>query len=120
MALALGCFGALAGCSAGNSGGGEPGIGTGDVAAVAGESPSAGPPVADEATYINALRNLDAGLVTDEKAALDNGYELCRGAEQGASTSDQVGGAIELFEVDGRTGQRIVAIATTNLCRAPA
>lgn len=79
-----------------------------------------GLPKGDEATYLKAMRVLDAGLVADEKAALDNGYNLCLDARNGMSTSEQVNDAINLFQTDVKKAQRILSIATANLCEPPA
>jgi len=84
------------------------------------ESASNGLPEGDEATYLKALGKLDATLVADPKTAVDNGYNLCLDITNGMTTSEQVGDAINLFQTDAKKGQRIVAIATTNLCKAPA
>ncbi|MGK5685436.1 DUF732 domain-containing protein [Actinoplanes sp. URMC 104] len=77
-------------------------------------------PKGDEATYLKALRALDANLVADEKTAVDNGYNLCQDSANGMSTSEQVADAENLFQVDAKKGQRIVAIAASNLCKTPA
>ncbi|MBM2620009.1 hypothetical protein JIG36_31300 [Actinoplanes sp. LDG1-06] len=77
-------------------------------------------PKGDEATYLKALRALDANLVADEKTAVDNGYNLCRDAVNGMTVAEQLNDAINLFQVDATKGQRILAIATTNLCQTPA
>ncbi len=77
-------------------------------------------PKGDEATYLKALGALDAALVADQKTAVDNGYNLCQDAANGMTTGDQVKDAVNLFQVDVKKGQRIVAIAMTNLCKTPA
>ncbi|GAB2575379.1 hypothetical protein Aab01nite_14450 [Paractinoplanes abujensis] len=76
-------------------------------------------PKGDEATYLKAMRALDAGLVADEKTAIDNGYNLCMDAKNGMTTADQINDAINLFQTDIKKAQRILAISTTNLCKAP-
>ncbi|MBL7259139.1 DUF732 domain-containing protein [Paractinoplanes lichenicola] len=77
-------------------------------------------PKGDEATYLKALRALDAGLVADEQTAIDNGYNLCTDAKNGMTTGEQVSDAISMFQTDVTKGQRILAIAMTNLCKPPA
>ncbi len=76
-------------------------------------------PKGDEATYLKALRALDANLVADEKTAIDNGYNLCTDVKNGMTSGEQVSDAVSMFQVDVKKGQRILAIAITNLCKTP-
>ncbi|GID28495.1 hypothetical protein C8E87_6601 [Paractinoplanes brasiliensis] len=78
-----------------------------------------GVPKGDEATYLKALRAIDPALVADEKTAIDNGYNLCLDARNGMTTGEQVNDAISLFETDVKKAQRVLSIATANLCETP-
>ncbi|MCY1139607.1 DUF732 domain-containing protein [Actinoplanes sp. Pm04-4] len=77
-------------------------------------------PKGDEETYLAALTKLDAKLTADKQAALDNGYNICTDFTNGMTTSETVIDAISLFSVDAKKGQKIVAIAKTNLCKPSA
>jgi hypothetical protein len=84
------------------------------------QAAEAGLPKGDEQTYLTALTAVDAKLTADKKAALDNGYNLCTDFTNGMTTSETVIDAIDMFQVDAKKGQKIVAIAKTNLCKPSA
>ena len=73
-------------------------------------------PKGDEEKYLGALTSLDTKLTADKQAAIDNGYNLCVDFTNGMTTSETVIDAIDLFQVDAKTGQKVVAIAKTHLC----
>lgn len=109
---AVGGLSALAGCS-----GDDDGKDKGAAPAGVSDTTTASLPKGDEATYLKAIRALDAKLVGDEKTALDNGYNLCQDKANGMTTSEMADDAISLFQTDVRKAQKIVAITQTNLCR---
>ena len=100
---------ALGGCSGGDDGA--------DEATGVSDTTTTVLPKGDEATYLKAMRALDAKLVADEKTAVDSGYNLCQDRVNGMTIEAMVDDAAGLFQVDVRKAQKIVAIASTNLCK---
>ncbi|MBU2664357.1 DUF732 domain-containing protein [Actinoplanes bogorensis] len=111
-------LGSLSACSGGDDTKSDTSGGNPSAAAVKDVAGSL--PKGDEATFIKALRALDPALVKDEQTAIDNGYNLCQDAKNGMTVSEQVTDATNLFSTNAKNGQRIVAIATTNLCKPAA
>ena len=66
--------------------------------------------------YLTALRQLDAALVTDQRAAVDRGAETCLDIADKKPEKEQEQNVASRFAVDPAQAKKILAVAKSNLC----
>jgi predicted small lipoprotein YifL len=66
--------------------------------------------------YLTALGQLDAGLVADQRAAVDRGAETCLDIADKKPENEQEQNVASRFAVDPAQAKRILAVAKSNLC----
>jgi type IV pilus biogenesis protein CpaD/CtpE len=101
----------LAGCSK------TPSSGVGAAPADPGPSASVDAGTMDAtAAYLTALGAVDKKLVTDTRAALDNGMETCVDIDERKADADQEKNVATRFSVTAAEAKKILAVAKDNLC----
>jgi hypothetical protein len=66
--------------------------------------------------YLTALGKLDQKLVADQRAALDDGMNVCVDIEQKKTTAEQERNVAAQFEVDAAQAKKILEVTKSNLC----
>jgi type IV pilus biogenesis protein CpaD/CtpE len=105
---------ALAGCSSKT-----PSAGSGAAPPDTGPSPSASVDAGTmdaTASYLTALGEVDKKLVTDTRAALDNGMETCVDIDERRPDAEQEKNVATRFAVTPAEAKKVLAVAKDNLC----
>jgi type IV pilus biogenesis protein CpaD/CtpE len=105
---------ALAGCSSTT-----PSAGSGAAPPDTGPSPSASVDAGTmdaTASYLTALGEVDKKLVTDTRAALDNGMETCVDIDERRPDAEQEKNVATRFAVTPAEAKKVLAVAKDNLC----
>ncbi len=68
------------------------------------------------ATYLTALGQVDKKLVTDTRAALDNGMQTCVDIDERKPDTEQEKNVAARFAVTAAEAKKVLAVAKDNLC----
>jgi hypothetical protein len=68
------------------------------------------------AAYLTALGQVDQKLVTDTRAALDNGMETCVDIDERRTDAEQEKNVATRFAVPAAEAKKVLAVAKDNLC----
>jgi hypothetical protein len=71
-----------------------------------------------DAAYVEALAAIDRELVDNEKAAVNNGHNICLDIKQGKTLAELQKNTAARFEVGTAEAKKIVAVTRSTLCSA--